>query len=593
MFHRIGEVKIGDIAQRSKPRPPRGSSSGARGFAVAGVVLVFVVSMGGVAQAGGVWGAAEQLPGTSALNVGGDAQVSALSCSSAGNCSAIGSYAISSSVTQAFEATETNGTWSSAEVVPGFVALNAGGQVGDVMTISCSSPGNCAAGGSYSDSGGSPHAFVVTETGGVWGTAVEVPGFSLLGTGGLPGALISLSCPSDGTCSGGGIYGDTSNAAQGFVVNEVDGTWSQATEVPGLGALNAGDVASVLSVSCASAGDCSAGGEYTDASGSIQAFVVNESGGTWGNAIELPGSAALNAGGEAFVVSVSCTSSQSCGLGGEYTDANKESQSFVANENGGTWGAAQGVAGTNTPEGGSLLNAISCTGPGSCAAGGAYDDAAGNAQAYVVDEVDGSWGSSLEVPNSGLLNGGGAATIESLSCASPGYCSAGGFYSDGSNSGQAFVVNEVAGSWGKALEVPGTASLNAAGDASVDWISCGTDGACAVGGFYEDATQSYQAFVADSTSQFTRPGRVSVRAVSLHPGTMQVSIVRRPSSGGRPLIGYQFRLNGGRWKFTPDRKSRRFQLSHLRPGVRYRLEVRAVNALGHGDSSKAASVRVL
>jgi hypothetical protein len=30
------------------------------------------------------------------------------------------------------------------------------------------------------------------------------------------------------------------------------------------------------SVSCASAGNCSAGGNYSDASGHLQAFVVNE-----------------------------------------------------------------------------------------------------------------------------------------------------------------------------------------------------------------------------------------------------------------------------------------------------------------------------
>jgi hypothetical protein len=32
----------------------------------------------------------------------------------------------------------------------------------------------------------------------------------------------------------------------------------------------------ITSVSCARAGDCSAGGSYADASGHFQAFVVNE-----------------------------------------------------------------------------------------------------------------------------------------------------------------------------------------------------------------------------------------------------------------------------------------------------------------------------
>jgi hypothetical protein len=54
------------------------------------------------------------------------------------------------------------------------------------------------------------------------------------------------------------------------------GTWGSAQEVPGTAALNQGGHAQVYSVSCASAGDCAAGGFYTDSSRHAQAFVVNE-----------------------------------------------------------------------------------------------------------------------------------------------------------------------------------------------------------------------------------------------------------------------------------------------------------------------------
>ena len=65
------------------------------------------------------------------------------------------------------------------------------------------------------------------------------------------------------------------------------------------GALSNSD-ASVLSVSCAAAGDCVAGGYYVDGlSYRRQAFVVGETNGSWGKAIEVPGTAALNRGGEA------------------------------------------------------------------------------------------------------------------------------------------------------------------------------------------------------------------------------------------------------------------------------------------------------
>jgi hypothetical protein len=55
----------------------------------------------------------------------------------------------------------------------------------------------------------------------------------------------------------------------------VNSTWSTATQVPGTATLNTGGNAATESLSCASAGNCSAGGSYTDSSGHAQAFVVS------------------------------------------------------------------------------------------------------------------------------------------------------------------------------------------------------------------------------------------------------------------------------------------------------------------------------
>src|SRR5690242_16865878 len=86
------------------------------------------------------------------------------------------------------------------------------------------------------------------------------------------------------------------------------GLCGRAVEVPGLSALATGPGAEVNSVSCASAGNCAAGGDYTDRGGHDQGFVVGERNGRWGAAIEVPGLAALNVGGFAQVMSVSCGS---------------------------------------------------------------------------------------------------------------------------------------------------------------------------------------------------------------------------------------------------------------------------------------------
>jgi hypothetical protein len=79
----------------------------------------------------------------------------------------------------------------------------------------------------------------------------------------------------------------------------------------------------------------------------------------------------------------------------------------------------------------------------------------GTAQAAAV-AVAGTWRKAIEVPGLGSLNKGGSALLTSVSCASAGNCAAGGFYSDGSFHTQAFVVSERDGTWGKAIEVPGS-----------------------------------------------------------------------------------------------------------------------------------------
>jgi len=59
------------------------------------------------------------------------------------------------------------------------------------------------------------------------------------------------------------------------VVSQVNGTWHTAIEVPSTATLHRGG-AKLLWLSCGSAGNCSAGGQYTDSSGHSQAFVDSE-----------------------------------------------------------------------------------------------------------------------------------------------------------------------------------------------------------------------------------------------------------------------------------------------------------------------------
>src|SRR5579863_2008458 len=167
-----------------------------------------------------------------------------------------------------------------------------------------------------------------------WGTAKELPGSAALNADGRAG-IVSVSCTSPGDCSAGGSYLDSSGHEQAMVDTEANGTWGTAEQVPGIATLDAGAGSEILSLSCASPGNCSAGGDYGTGSGPGQAWVAGESGGVWGDAIEVPGTAALNVTGDARVYSVSCTSPGDCSAGGQYDDGEGFFQAFVATESGG------------------------------------------------------------------------------------------------------------------------------------------------------------------------------------------------------------------------------------------------------------------
>ncbi len=448
------------------------------------------------ADAGSTWGMAEEAPGTAALNTGGNAGIEAVSCPSAGNCSAGGNY---NGPGDLFVASEVNGTWGSAEEIPGSAALNQGGEA-IVNAVSCASAGNCIVAGGYTDSSDLGQGFVASQVNGIWGTAEEV----LAGNGPLEhgSAIISaVSCASAGNCSAGGsafnIPG-SAGAVEAFVVKEVNGTWGKAIEVPGTATLNTGGNASVRTVSCASAGNCSAGGDYVDRSGHRQAFVVTQTNGAWGKASEVPGTAFLNQGGGAIVSAVSCASAGNCSAGGQYADNLGDGEAFVVNEVNGTWGKAKEVPGTAALNQGGvgLVTAVSCASAGNCSAGGSYTDSSHAGQVFVVNEVNGTWGKAKEVPGTAALNQGGAeANFSGPSCSSAGNCSAGGSYTDSSHDSQAFVVNEVNGTWAKAEEVPGTAALNQGGSAQLVALSCAPAGTCSAGGVYTDGSGQLQAFV--------------------------------------------------------------------------------------------------
>ncbi len=220
-------------------------------------------------------------------------------------------------------------------------------------------------------------------------------------------------------------------------------------------------------MSCVSPGNCVAVGAADD---SQQAFAVTELKGAWGAAHII----AVPAGSlSAQLNSVSCASLADCGAGGTYSDADTAFHAFVVTETKGAWGAAQDVPGIVPVLSGPAAQvlSVSCPTAGNCAAGGIEGDGA----AFVVDDVAGAWGKARPLKSEG--SGGG---IQSVSCSSPGNCSAVGF--------TGLVVSEADHHWTAAQLLPGEPFLSS--------VSCAAPGDCAAGG----GTSANKQLVIDETN---------------------------------------------------------------------------------------------
>jgi len=338
---------------------------------------------------------------------------------------------------------------------------------------------------------------VVSEHDGRWGQAAEVPGLAGLNVG-FGADIGQLACPSPGNCVAGGDYVNSLGVLKAFAVSEVRGHWEPAVPLSGAG-LKASEYSSMTSASCSSAGNCTlAGTDRPATSAGNQAIVVRERDGQWGQAtaISVPaslGSISMNIGTLSCAGDSSATQGN-CLAGGFYETTAMRYRAWVVSEAGGRWGRALLVPGILTLNVGGLavVNQVSCAAPGDCAAGGYYSNHAGT-QAFLASQAGGRWGQAVEVPGLAALNTSGYAETASVSCPSAGNCAAVGWY-NGRAGVQDFVIDQNAGRWGQAVEVPGLAALNARHVAHINSVSCPAAGRCVMAGEYADQAGQSEVF---------------------------------------------------------------------------------------------------
>jgi hypothetical protein len=199
-------------------------------------------------ESNGTWSATQEPPLT-ALPPGLDGQLFGVSCTSVGDCVAVGGV----NGGNPFILTESNGTWSATQEP---AASDNSGYT--LYGVSCTSVANCVAVGSSDKAGTDP--LILTDSSGTW-SDTPPPSFADLsppltsGSGGDPMYLYGVSCTSDGNCVAvGSYYNRGPLGTSALTLTESSGTWS-ATQMPS-------STLSSTGVSCTSVGNCVAVGNY-------------------------------------------------------------------------------------------------------------------------------------------------------------------------------------------------------------------------------------------------------------------------------------------------------------------------------------------
>ena len=266
---------------------------------VVGVGLALVLASAAFAATPvAVWPGASELTLPANANTTASRQNAVLNsvvCPSVGHCAGVGDYTDTTGKTQALLATQVpGGAWQASELtLPPNANPGAGAQTVDLNSLACPSAGNCVAVGHYKDTAGSVQAMVATQSaGGAWqASALTLPANA---NASQSADLNSVACTSAGNCVATGRYVGTTGERVMVATQSAGGVW-QASELtlPANAKTAGGQLDSLGSVVCPSAGNCVATGFYEDTTGSLQALVAAQSaGGAWqASELTLPANA--------------------------------------------------------------------------------------------------------------------------------------------------------------------------------------------------------------------------------------------------------------------------------------------------------------
>ena len=337
-----------------------------RGLVLTVALTAQVAWLAAPAPAGTTTWAIEPTPnppgGTSALLFG-------VSCVSAASCTAVGISENSSAITTLAE--HWNGSAWAIQATPNPPRA----AVTNLVAISCVSAASCTAVGTYRFSSRPILPLAESWNGSTWAIKpVPHP------AGATATDLSGVSCRSASDCTAAGDYQNSTGQLLTLAERWNGTSWTiEPTPSPSTvdNLLNA--------VSCASATECTAAGEYENASGQTVSLAEHWNGSTWAmqNTPNPPGATVSSIAG------VSCVSAGNCIAVGGSGGTNPEVP-LAEHWNGSTW-AIQPAPAPPTAGPFSSLAGVSCTSATTCTAVGLYAAVTGHNHAFAEHMNNGTW----------------------------------------------------------------------------------------------------------------------------------------------------------------------------------------------------------
>ena len=296
----------------------------------------------------------------------------------------------------------------------------------------------------------------------------------------LNGLLDAVSCPTTTTCVAVGAYLDNTSGYHLIADTKSSGTWSTTT-IPMPAALDAGQYLQLTAISCGSATDCVAVGNYPSG-GNQMGMIATLHAGVWTMADSVQPSDFDPTNG-AFLYSVSCPTATTCVAVGGYAQGSIPGSPrgpLVDTLSAGTWTAmspalAPGAMSLADNPSDATLNAVSCPTTTNCVAAGPALRTIGYQETTAIYTLTaGTWSAAI-LPLSSSWKEFQTISGQTLSCPTTTDCVLVGVGQDAASTTLPTIATLAAGSWTVA-QAP--APAGSAQELYLSGVSCAAPGEC-------------------------------------------------------------------------------------------------------------------